>query len=87
MKPRNIDPLIAEILDTEIIGNASSDRPLLDACHAVLMDESRSHSQHVLALRTIDRAMGVKSSKYDEAAVLDYRVNTVSEGEMRDDCS
>ena len=43
MKPRNIDPLIAEILDTEIIGNASSDRPLLDACHAVLMDESRSH--------------------------------------------
>lgn len=73
----NANNLISFILNYEIEGNAHSDRPLLDACHEILMDDNRPHSQHAVALRKLDEAMGLDPTPTDRAAVLNYRKNVV----------
>lgn len=67
-----MDPLLRELLDMPIIGNAHDDRPLFDLADRIVMRRTSPMSHKIAALRKIDQAMGVEPKPICEGDVEEY---------------
>jgi hypothetical protein len=61
-----------EILDHEIIGNAMSDMPLMDAIHDFVVDETNSVEDRCRVLYKLDEVMGLAGEMPTEAELNEY---------------
>ena len=61
-----------EILDHEIIGNAMSDMPLMDAIHEFVVDESNSVEDRCRVLYKLDEVMGLAGKIPTEEELREY---------------
>ena len=59
-------------MSNEIVGNAHSDRNLMDECHDIIMNESLSMTDRIAGCRRLDEIMGVDVETVNEEDVQSY---------------
>jgi hypothetical protein len=65
--------LVKKALAMRIVGNAHSDRPLMDMLHDIIMSDDLPDEDRIAAVKKLDQVVGAEEQpKYSMADVEDY---------------
>lgn len=66
--------IVKKALSTKIVGNAMSDRKLMDMLHDIIMNSDGLFfdNDRIAAIKKLDQVMGVEQSNYSMKDVEDY---------------